>query len=70
MEPIRVNIEGPPTGASIEAAQNMVRTLPGVLSVRLEPGKNELVVEAAETVDPEDVLVAIRKVGATGSLVG
>jgi hypothetical protein len=70
MEPIRVSIEAPPSGGSLAAAENMIRAVPGVLSVRREPGKNELVVEAADTVETEAVLTAIRQAGAVGTLVG
>jgi hypothetical protein len=69
MEPIRIRIEHPP-GDSLDAAQNMIRTVPGVLSVRIEPGKQELLVEAADTVDPEEVLTAVRKSGVVGALIG
>jgi hypothetical protein len=70
MEPIRVNIVRPPTTGGIDAAANMIRTVPGVLSVRRGPGKDELLVEAADTVDPDDVLTAVEKTGAAASLIG
>lgn len=69
MEPIRLKIEGMAASGSVEAVENALRMVPGVLSVR--PGSaSDVIVEAAENVDPDDLVAAARKAGYIATPVG
>jgi hypothetical protein len=70
MEPIRLTIErGDKPGAAAEV-ENALRMVPGVLSVRLQPHGADVVVEAADSVAPDELIAAARKAGYVATLSG
>jgi copper chaperone CopZ len=71
MQPIRLKIEGMGATGAIEAVENALRTVPGVLHVRVDPVHgDEVHVEVAETVDPELLVDAVLNAGYIATLSG
>jgi copper chaperone CopZ len=71
MEPVRLKIAGIGANADLVAVENALRLVPGVISVRAEPkSSDEVLVEAARTVDPEKLLAAVSDAGYIASLIG
>jgi copper chaperone CopZ len=71
MQPIRLKIEGMGATGVIEAVENALRTVPGVLRVRFDPVPgNELHVDVADTVDPELLIEAVQNAGYIATLSG
>ena len=70
MEPIRLQLEEPATAGALEAVENALRLVPGVMSVRADPAGNEIHVTAAESVDADDLIKAAQKTGAIATLAG
>ena len=71
MQPIRLKIEGAGATAGIGEIENALRTVPGVLSVRLDPVPGQgLHVEAADTVDPQLLIEAVQNAGYIATLIG
>ena len=71
MQPIRLKIEAVGVAGGLEAIENALRAVPGVLSVRFDPVPgDELHVEAADTIDPELLVEAVQDAGYIATLVG
>ena len=70
MEPSRLILEGAPSVGALEAVENALRMVPGVMSVRADPAGKELHVSAAESVDPDELIKAAEKTGAIATLAG
>ena len=70
MEPIRLGIEDMASAGSLELVANALRMVPGVISVRPVPGAQEFRVEAAENVDPDELVAAAQKAGCIASVIG
>jgi copper chaperone CopZ len=71
MEPIRLRIEGGSGPGGIEAVENALRTVPGVMSVRLAAvARDEILVEAAETVSAESLVEAVENAGHIAVVIG
>lgn len=69
MQPIRLRIEGKGATRGVEAIENALRAVPGVLTVRFDPASgDELHVEAADTVNTELLIGAVRKAGYIATL--
>jgi copper chaperone CopZ len=63
MEPIRLTIQETASGVDLQAVENALRMVAGVMSVRAEPSESAVVVEAAEGVEADDLVAAARKAG-------
>jgi copper chaperone CopZ len=70
MEPIRLTIERAGAPGAAAAVEDALRMVPGVLSARVQPHGNDVVVEAADNVDPEELIAAAQKAGFTATLAG
>jgi copper chaperone CopZ len=68
MEPIRLRLEGPASVGAMEAVENALRLVPGVISVRADPAAHEVHVTAAESVDADELIKAAQKTGAIATL--
>jgi copper chaperone CopZ len=70
MEPIRLTIERAGAPGAATAVEEALRMVPGVVSVRVQPHGADVVVEAADNVDPEDLIAAAQKAGFVVTLAG
>jgi copper chaperone CopZ len=71
MEIFRLRIEGLGAPGGIEAAENALRTVPGVMRVHFDSASgDEVLVEAAETVSPEMLIEAVENAGQIAIVVG
>jgi len=70
MDPIRLSIEGMASAGGIDAVENAIRMVPGVVSVRADSSGTCVLVEAAENVHPDDLIAAALKAGYNATLAG
>jgi hypothetical protein len=70
MEPIRLAVERMASAGPLEAMENALRTVPGVISVRTAPSGSEVLVEAVETIEPDDLVKAAQNAGYVVTIVG
>ena len=68
MQPIRLEIVDLGATGGLEAVENALRTVPGVMSVRLDPRGEGVHVEAADSVNADDLLAAVQKAGYIAAL--
>ena len=70
MQPIRLKIEDMASAGALQAVENALRIVPGVLSVRPDLAGNDVLVEAGESVDVDDLVAAVQKAGYVATLAG
>jgi copper chaperone CopZ len=70
MKPTRLKIESMASTGGGETLEDALRLVPGVMSVRTEPGASDVLVEAAENVEPADLVAAAQKAGYVVVLAG
>jgi copper chaperone CopZ len=70
MRPIRLTVQPVASPGSPEAVENALRLVPGVISVHADPAGHGVVVEAAESVDVDDLIAVVQKAGYIATLVG
>jgi hypothetical protein len=70
MRPIRLRIEGPAAATRFAAVKDALALLPGVLGVSPEPDPREIRVEAADEIDPDKLIAALREAGVAATLAG
>jgi hypothetical protein len=70
MNPIHLLIQGLGSSGTLDAVEAALRMVPGVLSVRLDTTGRGVLVEAADTVEPENVIAALLKAGYVATLAG
>jgi copper chaperone CopZ len=70
MHPIRLTIQEIASPGSIDAVENALRLIPGVVSVHADPASRGVVVEAGASVDVDDLIAAVQKAGYIATLVG
>jgi len=70
MRPIRLTIEELSSPGSVDAVENALRLVPGVISVHADLVDHGVVVEAGESVDIDVLIAAVQKAGYIATLVG
>ena len=70
MRPIRLTIEELSSPGSVDAVENALRLVPGVISVHADLADHDVVVEAGESVDIDVLIAAVQKAGYIATLVG
>jgi copper chaperone CopZ len=71
VETTRLRIEGASALGGIAAVEEALRTVPGVLRVRADPAAgDEVLVEAADTLDPDALLKAAENAGFIVTIAG
>jgi copper chaperone CopZ len=70
MDPIRLSIESMASAGGIDAVENAIRMVPGVLSVRADSSGTCVLVEAADSVASDDLIAAALKAGYIATLAG
>jgi copper chaperone CopZ len=71
MEIFRLRIEGMGAPGGLEAVENALRTVPGVMRVHFDAASgHEVLVEAAETVSAEALIEAVENAGQIATVVG
>ena len=70
MRPIRLTIQDIASPGSVEAVENALRLVPGVISVHPDLAAHGIVVEAGESVDIDALIAAVQKAGYIATLVG
>ena len=70
VRPIRLTIQDIASAAGVEAVEHALRTVPGVMTVRADLAGNDVLVEAAETVQPDALIAAVEEAGFVAVLSG
>ena len=70
MRPIRLTIKDFSSPGSVEAVENALHLVPGVISVHADLAGHGVVVEAGESVDIDVLIAAVQKAGYIATLVG
>jgi copper chaperone CopZ len=70
LQPIRLEIVDLGAAGALEGVENALRTVPGVMSVRADPRGEGVHVEAADSIDPDDLVAAVQKAGYIATLAG
>ena len=70
MRPIRLTIEDLAAPGSVEAVENALRLVPGVISVHADLADHGVVVEAGESLDIDVLIAAVQKAAYIATLVG
>ena len=63
MQPIRLTIHDIASAGALQAVENALRLVPGVISVRPDPAGHDVLVEAGENVNVDDLVAAVQKAG-------
>jgi Cu+-exporting ATPase len=70
VQPIRLTIQGMASAGCAEAVEHAVRTVPGVMCVRVDLVGSDVLVEAGESVDVDALLAAVQQAGYIATLAG
>jgi hypothetical protein len=70
MEPIRLHIESATAAGAPDTLEDALRMVAGVVGVRLAPGGDDVLVEAAETIDADELIAAALKAGYVVTVAG
>ena len=71
MEPVRLKITGLGVSGGMEAVENALRTVPGVMNVSRDPkAPDQMRIEIAPTVSSDSLVQAVRDAGCTAVLIG
>ena len=71
MEPVRLKITGLGASGGMEAVENALRTVPGVMNVSRDPkAPDQVKVEIAPTVRSDALVQAVQDAGYTATLIG
>ena len=70
VKPIRLTIQGMASAGCAETVEHAIRTVPGVMSVRVDLAGSDVLVEAGETVEVNALLAAVQQAGYVATLAG